>query len=169
MHHPNLSYKKGEAPRGGAPLPRVVCCHGWPPGGFRDAPILLAHHRSHCDGRRSINDGARSRTSDADAGLSGHDDHSNARGKTRAYLHGHRCRLHCRTVQGFGYPDSIKITRESEFTVDFADSKDDMSIIGIIDRVTRHVNATSFLMDPKIGKNREISYALTCRPTQGMF
>jgi hypothetical protein len=74
-----------------------------------------------------------------------------------------------RTVQGFGYPDSIKITRESEFTVDFADSKDDMSIIGIIDRVTRHVNATSFLMDPKIGKNREISYALTCRPTQGMF
>jgi hypothetical protein len=74
-----------------------------------------------------------------------------------------------RTVQGFGYPDSIRITRESEFTVDFADSKDDMSIIGIIDRVTRHVNATSFLMDPKIGKNKEISYALKCRPTQGMF
>jgi hypothetical protein len=48
-----------------------------------------------------------------------------------------------RTVQGFEYPGSIMITRTNEFTVDFGDSKDDMSITGIIDRVTGDVDATS--------------------------
>jgi hypothetical protein len=71
--------------------PRVVCCHGLAAWGVPNAPILLAHHRSHCGGRRSINDGASSRTGDPDAGVSGHEDHHN---KARADLHGHHRQLH---------------------------------------------------------------------------
>jgi hypothetical protein len=81
-------------------------------GTFANASNLLAHHRSHCDGRQSTDGGATGRLH-PDAGMSRHDDDR----------HGRRCEAQpvsmgivvnftARTVQGFGHPaDTMMILR----------------------------------------------------------
>jgi hypothetical protein len=130
------------------------------------------HHRSHCDGRRSINDGAGGRR-DADAGVSGHGDRHNAarRWQARAGLHGHHHQLHGSHRAGWDFP--LKITSFDETGVLFKASGDTeltfQTISGSIDRVTGDMKAVSTKMNKNTFISLDVAYFLKCRPAQRMF
>jgi hypothetical protein len=78
-----------------------------------------------------------------------------------------------RTVQGFGsYP--VKITVWNDVNVEFNGTNGHKlalrRTIGIMDRVTGDVDATSTMTNTKTDRIvSSLSYALKCKPTQRMF